>query len=224
MLHGSVPEAPTLTDVLLEDADAAEAIRPTRVDKLSILPADDRLADLTMLLADKDALGKERRLRIALKSVANDFSYVIVDSPPQLSILSVNILQAVSEVIVPIDPGLFAVAGLGRLQETVERVRHYLEHPDLAIIGLLMTKATKSKVSLELLKQLREAYGNLVYRTSIPASATVEEAHANYRTIMEWAPRSPAAKAYGDLVTEVMNHGQSKRVTGKHRPKRGSAA
>ena len=224
MLDCAEPEAPTLTDVLLEDADATEAVRPTRVDKLDILPADGRLADLTMLLADKDALGKERRLRIALKSVANKFSYCVVDSPPQLSILSVNILQAVSEVIVPIDPGLFAVAGLGRLQETVERVRHYLEHPDLAIIGLLMTKATKGKVSVELLKQLRETYGSLVYRTAIPASAIVEEVHANYRTIMEWSPRSPAARAYGELVTEVMKHGQSKGVAGKHRPKRGSAA
>jgi chromosome partitioning protein len=223
MLDGADAETPTLTDVLLEDVDAAEAIRPTRVDRLDVLPADGRLAELTALLAEEE-MGRERRLRIALKSVESSYSFCIVDSPPQLSLLTVNILQAVSEVLVPIDPGLFAVAGLGRLQETVERVRHYLEHPDLAIIGLLFTKATKSKVSLELLKQLREAYGDLVYQTVIPASATVEEAHANYRTIMEWAPRSPAAQAYGDLVTEVLKHGQPKRVARKRGSRRGNAA
>ena len=222
-------EAPTLTDVLLEDAEAADAITPTRIPCLDLCPGDGRLADLTKLLADSEAMGRERRLRIALKSIENDYAFCVVDSPAQLSILSVNILQAVSEVLVPIDPGLFAIAGLGRLTETVERVRHYLEHPELAIIGLLMTKATKSKVSMELLKQLREEYGALVYRSVIPASAAVEEAHANYRTIMEWAPRSPVAKAYGDLVTEVMNHGRSKanRTKGpsrKRRPRRGNAA
>lgn len=219
-------DGPTLTDVLLEDAEAAEAIRPTRVDRLDLCPGDGRLADLTKLLADSEAMGPERRLRIALKSVEADYTFCIVDSPAQLSILSVNILQAVSEVLVPIDPGLFAIAGLGRLQETVERVRHYLEHPDLAIIGLLMTKATKSKVSLELLKQLRREYGALVYQTVIPASATVEEAHANYRTVMEWAPRSPVAKAYGELVMEVMKHGRSKPkgTAGKRRAGRGNAA
>jgi chromosome partitioning protein len=223
MMDGSIPDAPTLTDVLLDDADAVDAIRRTRVDRLDILPADGRLADCTVLLADVE-LGRERRLRLALKSVEDAYSVCVVDSPPQLSLLTVNVLQAVSEVIVPIDPGMFAIAGLGRLQETVDRVRKYLEHPDLSIIGLLITRATKSKVTTELERQLREVYGQLVYRAVIPTSVTVEEAHASYRTIMEWAPRSPAAKAYGELVTEVLKHGQSKRSNRSRGSRTGNAA
>jgi chromosome partitioning protein len=222
MLGGATPETPTLADVLLDDADAIEAIRPTRIDRLDILPADGRLADCTVLLADE--LGRERRLRMALRSVEKTYSVCIVDSPPQLSLLTVNILQAVTEVIVPIDPGLFAIAGLGRLGETVDRVRHHLEHPDLAIVGLLLTRATKNKITQSLEKQLREVYGDLVYRAVIPSAIAVEEAHASYRTIMEWAPASPVAKAYSELVTEVMKNDKSKGTSRKRGPRRGDAA
>lgn len=221
MLDGRIPEAPTLADVLLDDSVAIDAIRRTRIDRLDILPADERLAECTVLLADE--LGRERRLRVALRSLEDTYSVCIVDSPPQLSLLTVNILQAVTEVLVPIDPGLFAIAGLGRLQETVDRVRHHLEHPDLTIIGLLMTRATKNKITKDLEKQLRDAYGPLVYRAVIPASVKVEEAHASYRSILEWAPQSPVGKAYGALVTEVLN-GRSKRVAGKRGARRGDAA
>ncbi len=220
MLDGQVPDLPTLTEVLMDEAAAVEAIRPTRVGGLDILPADSRLADCTVNLADE--LGRERRLRVALRSVEKSYAFCVVDAPPQLSLLAVNILQAVSEVLVPIDPGLFAVAGLGRLQETVERVRHHLEHPELAIIGLLMTRATQSSVAKGLLKQLREVYGKLVYKAVIPNAVCVEEAHASYRTVMEWAPKSVVAQAYGELVSEVLkHHGQSKRVdTGRRRQAR----
>lgn len=153
----------------------------------------------------------------------DSYSVCVVDSPPQLSLLTVNILQAVTEVLVPIDPGLFAIAGLGRLQETVDRVRHHLEHPDLAIVGLLVTRATKNKVTKELEKQLRDAYGKLVYRAVIPASVQVEEAHASFRSILEWSPRSPVGKAYDELVTEVLN-GRSKGLARKRGSQRGDAA
>jgi chromosome partitioning protein len=155
--------------------------------------------------------------------VEGTYGVCIVDSPPQLSLLTVNVLQAVTEVLVPIDPGMFAIAGLGRLQETVDRVRHHLEHPELSIIGLLVTRATKNKVTRDLERQLRDAYGDLVYRSVIPASVKVEEAHASYRSILEWAPQSPVGKAYGELVTEVLN-GQSKRLARKRGPRSGDAA
>jgi chromosome partitioning protein len=223
MLDGKEPSRPTVTDVLLDDADASAAIRRTRIDRLDILPADGRLADLTALLAEVE-LGRERRLSVALESIADTYACCVVDSPPQLSLLTVNVLQAVSEVIVPIDPGIFAIAGLGRLQETVDRVRHYLQHPTLAIVSLLMTRVTNNRTTRELERQLRETYGRLVSASTIPASTVVEEAHAHYRSIMEWAPRSPVAAAYGELVTEVLKHGQPKRLTGKRGPRRGDAA
>jgi chromosome partitioning protein len=216
MLDGEVPEAPTLADVLLNDAGAIDAIRSTRVGRLDILPADSRLSDVAHLLGHPDELGRERRLRVALRSVESTYSVCVVDSPPQLSLLTVNVLQAVTEVLVPIDPGLFAVAGLGRLQETVDRVRVHLEHPDLSIIGLLVTRASKNRVTRQLEEQLRESFGPLVFTTVIPAGVKVEEAHASYRSILEWSPESPVGQAYSELVTEVLN-GKSKKSPARRR-------
>jgi len=211
-----------MSDVLLNDADAIDAIRSTRIDRLDILPADERLSDVGILLAEE--LGRERRLRVALRSLGSTYSTVVVDSPPQLSLLSVNALQAVTDVLVPIDPGMFAIAGLGRLQETVDRVRLLLEHPDLSIIGLLVTRATKNRVTRQLEEQLREAYGLLVYQSVIPASVKVEEAHASYRSILEWAPQSPVGQAYSELVEEVLNGQTKKRRAGRRGSQGGDAA
>lgn len=221
LLEGETPEAPTMADVMLNEADASDAIRSTRIDRLDVLPADGRLADVALLLADE--LARERRLRTALRPVEDTYSYCVVDSPPQLSLLTVNVLQFVTQVLVPIDPGLFAVAGLGRLQETVDRVRVHLEHPALAIIGLLITRATKNRVTRELEQQLRESFGPLVYTTVIPASVKVEEAHGSYRSILEWAPQSPVGQAYSDLVTEVLN-GQSKKSLARRKLSQGGDA
>ena len=225
MLDGAIPEPPTLTDVLLDDADAVEAIRKTRVDRLDILPADRRLRAERRMLLDEVDLGRERRLQIALKSVENAYTVCVVDCPPHSSILTTNVMQAVSEIIVPIDPGLFAIAGLGELQASVSRARKYLDHANLAVSGLLVTRATGRPATTELVKELRDVYGSLVYRIVIPADETVEDAHASYRTVMEWAPKSSVAKAYGKLVTEVLgNVGPANKRTRKRSPKPRHAA
>jgi len=222
LMDGKHAEAPTLTDVLLEEANIADAVRPTRLKGLDVLPACERLADCTMLLADE--MGKERRLRMALRELSDAYTTVIVDASPALTLLSVNVLGAVDEVIVPLDPGVFSISGLGRLQETVDRVRHYLEHPDLTIVGLLLTRFANTKASRDLQAQLREVHGSLVFRTVIPASVRVEEAHSRNLSIIEWAPQSSVAKAYDELVTEVLRHGKPKnRHARKRRPRHDAA-
>jgi chromosome partitioning protein len=223
MLAGLHPERPTLTDVLMDEADAVEAIRTTRISNLDILPSDSRLAECTAWLADE--LGRERRLRVALRSVEEHYSICVVDSPPQFSLISLNVLAGVEQVIVPIDPGVFSIHGLARLQETIDQIRRHLEHLDLAIIGLLMTKTMNNRHTRALREQLEEVYGKLLYKASIPWSITVEECHAAYLSIMEGSPRSAVAKAYDQFVTEVLkHHGQSKnRSSGKRRPRHDAA-
>jgi chromosome partitioning protein len=161
------------------------------------------------LLADQ--IGRERRLRSALRSVAESYELVIVDAPPQLNLITINILAAVDELIVPVDAGIYSIAGLGRLRETVDQVRRHLDHPSLRIAGLVLTRAMKNRATQDLERQLREAFGPLVYRTVIPHSVKVEEAHARHRTVQEWAPKSPPALAYKQLVTEVLKDGEPQR-------------
>jgi chromosome partitioning protein len=205
MLDGRSVEPPTLGNVLLDQADVSEAIRTTRVAGLDILPADARLADAALMLADQ--LGREHRFRRALDRVEGSYDVVLVDCPPALSLVTVNVLAAVAELIVPLDPGIYAVSGLGQLQQSVADVREYLGNRDLRISGLLLTRTHSNRATKDIAEQLRAAYGSLVYRATIPHSVRVEEAHARNLTVAEFAPTSSPALAYDSLVSEILGDG-----------------
>jgi chromosome partitioning protein len=205
LLDGHPAEPPTLGHVLLGQADVEDAIRPTRIPGLDILPADAQLADAALLLADQ--IGREHRFRRALGHVDGDHDALVVDCPPQMSLVTVNVLAAVDEVIVPVDAGIYSVAGLAQLQKAVADVREYLGNATLRISGLVLTKCHANRATRDIAEQIRAAFGPLVYRTSIPHSVRVEEAHARHLTILEFSPASAPAKAYNDLLTEVLGDG-----------------
>jgi len=207
MLDGEPADPPTLGNVLLDQVDAHEAIRSTRVKGLDVLPADAQLADVALLLAD--GLGREHRLRNALDAIHGRYDVVVVDCPPQTSLVVVNVLSAVAELIVPVDAGIYSVAGLSQLQGTVEQVRKYLGNRALRIAGLLLTRTHNNKATRDLAGQIRAAYGSLVYESAIPHSVRVEEAHARNRSIIEFDPKSAPARAYESFIDEVIRHGES---------------
>jgi chromosome partitioning protein len=206
LTQGRGADPPTLGAVLLGEAEAADAIRPTAVTGLDLLPADVSLADANLALADQ--IGRERRLRVALEDVEGRYEYVLLDTSPQRSLLTVNALCYIAEAIVPVDPGLFAVAGLGQLQAAVEDVRRYLDNRALRIAGLVLTRTANNNVSRDVEAQLRGMYGDLVHPTAIPTNAKVEEAHSRYQSVLDYAPRSAGAKAYAALVEEIIAHGR----------------
>jgi chromosome partitioning protein len=208
MLDGKPAHGPTLGNVLLDQVGAHEAIESTRVGGLDILPADGTLADAALALVDQ--LGRERRLAVALRTVEADYDLVIVDAAPQLSLVSINVLNAVGELLVPVDAGAFSVAGLGRLQESVDQVRRYLDNRLLTIAGLVMTRTHANRATKDIDAQLRAAYGPLVHQATIPHSVKVEEAHARCLTVLEFAPRSAPALAYGQLLTEILDDGKTR--------------
>jgi chromosome partitioning protein len=206
MLDGGAAEPPTLGNVLVRQSSIADAARPTRLANLDLLPADARLADAALLLAEVP-IGREHRLRDAMAGLESRYDAAIVDCPPSMSLVVVNVLVAVGEIVVPISAGIYSVAGLAQLQSTVEDVRRYLGNRTLHISGLVMTQVHNNRASKDIEAQLREAYGTLVYRSTIPHSVRVEEAHARNLTVTEFAPTSAPAKAYGQLLEEVLSHG-----------------
>jgi chromosome partitioning protein len=209
MLDGSMVEPPTLGNVLLGQVEPEEAIRPTRVEGLEILPADARLADAALMLAD--AMGREHRFRRAMDRLDGRYDAVVVDCPPALSLVSVNVLAGVGELIVPVDAGVYALSGLGQLSQSVEDVRRYLGNSALRIAGLLLTRTHNNRATRDVGDQLRAAYGELVYRASIPHSVRVEESHARNLTVLEHAPTSAPALAYDALLSEVLGDGSEQR-------------
>jgi chromosome partitioning protein len=207
LLEGEPAAAPTLAAVLLGDADAADAIRPTRTDRLDILPADVSLADASVALGGM--IGREARLRAAMDGAGDGYDYIIIDTSPTRSVLTINVLTFASDVLIPVEPGLFSLSGLGQLQAAIEDVRRYLGNPGLRIAGLVLTRTRNDGVSRDVEARLREAFGELVYRTSVPTSVKVEEAHGRFLSVLDYAPRSTGAKAYESLVAEIVIHGRA---------------
>ena len=175
---------------------------------LNILPADAKLADAALLLADQ--FGRERRLRAALGGI-DDYDLVVIDAAPQMSLVTVNVLNYAGELLVPVrrrpllDHGLGPSPGDRRTGQAPPRQPRTADH------GHGRDPAHHNRATKDLERQLREAYGDLVYRTIIPHSVRVEEAHARHRTVSEFDPRSAPALAYDRLITEVLKHGQSQR-------------
>jgi chromosome partitioning protein len=215
MLDGKPAVGPTIGDVLLDEVDILEAIQPSRVVGVDLLPAESSLADATLLLTDQ--LGREQRLKGALRDVESRYEVMVVDSPPRLDLVSVNILNAVTEIVVPVDAGIYGAMGLGQLQTTVEKVRRHLNHADLKIIGLLITRAMANRATKDMETQLRESYGAMVFKSVIPYDVKVEESHARHRSVLEHAPKSRAAVAYDQLIGEVLKHGKARHARRSNR-------
>lgn len=201
--QGSGDDA-TLFHVLTNEAEALEAIRPTSISGLDLLPADGQLADANVLLASE--LGRERRLRAAMKDVEG-YDFIVIDTSPQRSLLNVNVLNFVGEVYCPLDPGIFALAGLVKLQEVIGGVVRHLDNPTLRLAGLVVSRVQRDNLSRDTEAQLRSAFGDLVLKTTIPASTKIGEAHARYTSVLDYAPGSPGSKAFDSLTAEIIAHG-----------------
>lgn len=207
LLRGEAPRRPTIAEVLIGDAGIRSAIVPTHLDGLDLLPADATLSDATAVLTNE--VGRERRLRLALADVAGLYDYLVADSAPTRTVVTTNLLNAVGEVLIPITPGLFGVLGLAQLQEDVQAVRRYLENGSLRIGGILLTMVEKNNVHAGVESHLRDAFGPIVFRATIPRSIKVEEAHARHEPVLTYAPRTVGAVAYQALVDEVLNDGRA---------------
>ena len=158
----------------------------------------------------------------ALHTIENNYDLVIVDAAPQLNLVTINVLNTVGELIVPVDAGLYSVVGLGRLEETIDQVRRFLDNRDSGSRAWCSRRPPQPGDQGPR-SQLREVYGDRVYQTTIPHSVRVEEAHARHRTVLEFAPKSPPALAYDRLLTEVLKHGQSQRNARRADPSDGDA-
>lgn len=206
LLEGRSAGAPTLAHVLIDRADAADAIRPTRTEGLDVLPSDTLLADANVALASE--LGRERRLKLALEGLDAGYDFVVIDTSPQRTLINVNVLNYVGEVLCPVDPGIFSLSGLGTLREAVAEVARYLDNRALRLGGLVLTRTQRDNITRDVEARLRGTFGGLVFRTTIPGTTKIGEAHARFLSVLDYAPRSSGAKAYKALVSEIVGHGQ----------------
>lgn len=198
-----------LYHVLANEAEAGEAVRPTDTPNLDLIPADGQLADANVLLVGE--LGRERRLRLAMQEVGPRYDFIVVDTSPSRTLVNVNVLNYVTEVYCPVDPGIFAIAGLVKLQEAVSGVVKFLDNRALRVAGLVVNRVQRDNLSRDTEAQLRGAFSGLVMKTTVPASVGIGEAHARYQSVLDYAPRSAGARAFEALTTEII-HGADGRA------------
>ena len=184
----------TTYDVLINDASAREAAIMVR-NNLYLIPANLDLAGAEVELVN--VLSRETRLKMALEPLKEEFDMIIIDTPPSLGLLTVN------AVLVPIQCEFFALEGVGQLLKTVNLVKKYL-NTNLDVLGFLLTMYDRrTRLSQEVEAELRAYFREKVFKTVIPRSTRVAEAPSYGQSIMEYDKRSPAAKAYNDLVEEI---------------------
>lgn len=190
---------------LVGDTPAADLAITTRVPNLSIIPADLDLAGAEVEVARMD--DHIMRLGSAMDTLrkANRFDHVLIDCPPSLGILMSNALAAADELVVPIQCEYYALEGLGLLVEVTERIRSSGANPSLALAGLLLTMFdSRNNLNPAVEKEVRNHFGEAVFKSVIPRTVRFAEAPSHGRTIFEHDPNGPGASAYRNLAREFV--------------------
>jgi chromosome partitioning protein len=148
---------------------------------------------------------REERLRQALKSITERYDYILVDCPPSLGLLTVNgLMAAANGLIIPVQCEYLALEGISLLMQTIQRVRNGLFH-ELVIRGVLLTMYdARTKLSNDVVSEVRRYFPHEVFQAVIPRSVRLAEAPSYGQPINIYAPNSSGALAYADLAREVL--------------------
>jgi chromosome partitioning protein len=197
-----VPDpAAGLYDVLLRDVPATDVIVPTSTKNVHLLPSTPDLTGAELELHDLDE--PNGRLRAALDPLRRQFSYVLLDCPPGLGLLTLNALVSADGVLVPVQCDYLALEGLARLMSTLERVRTGA-NPRLRVVGILMTMYDgRTMLSQQVVQEVRAHYPRLTFSTVIPRNVRLSEAPSYGVPILQYDPHSRGAEAYAALAVEV---------------------
>jgi len=196
----------TLYQVLLDSKPLEEAVVPLGFGGLSIVPADQNLVAANLDLIDAEH--RERRLARALYNSSVPWDYIFIDCPPALDLLTVNALVAADSVLIPIECAFFALEGVSQLIDTIDRVKQAF-NPSLQIEGILLTMYDdRTNLTRQVEADLREFFGDEVFRTVIPRSVRLAEAPSFGKPIFAYDPRSRGAQSYMELAKELIAHGQ----------------
>ncbi len=212
-LDAEAPEVEWETFSLLTDPHLAleRVIFPTAIDNLDLVPADRQLSNAEKTLISE--VGRETRLRSKLRDFAKslftkNYHVVLVDCPPSLDLITINVLVASTDMVVPVQPKLYSLKGMARLGETVSTIHTQL-NVQLKLLGILVCMFDKTaSLDVTAYRLLREKvtreYGDFVFHTTIGKSVAVSEAESNGRPVVLHNPDSAAARAYEQVADELM--------------------
>lgn len=197
----------TVLDVLTGEVNTEQALQRSDSGNFDVLPANgDLTAAEVGLLKVKN---KESRLRQALARVKNDYDYIIIDCPPTLNMLTVNALVSCDGVIVPMQCEYYALEGLSALLDTVGKIAQYL-NPRLRVEGILRTMYDpRNSLTNEVTAQLRQHFGDKLYRIAIPRNVRLAEAPSYGQPALAYDKNSKGALAYLGLAGEIIRRAKA---------------
>lgn len=210
----------SIYDVLVGEASLPEVIVPTAVPRLSIAPSTLDLLGVDLEIGSE--ADRAQRLRHAIFGLAEafeagdaragPFSYVLADCPPSLTLLTINALTASHAVVVPLQCEFFALEGLSQLLRTVEQVKTGLNQ-ELAIHGIVLTMYdTRNNLANQVVEDVRETMGDVVYETVIPRNVRLSEAPSYGKPALLYDLKCPGSQAYLRLASEVIQRERQMRA------------
>jgi chromosome partitioning protein len=202
------PARRSLYHGLILEEPAARIILKTQMEGLELLPSDKNLVGAAIELVAVEE--REYRLRKILEPLKEQYSYILLDCPPALDLLTLNALTAADSVLIPIQCEYFALEGVSELLDTLMRIRRTL-NTDLAVEGIVLTMYDeRTTLSRQVSADLRSFFGGQVFRTVIPRNVRLAEAPSHGKPILFYDIHSKGAESYIQLAKEVISNGKTR--------------
>jgi chromosome partitioning protein len=197
------PERISTYHLLAAEATAAEAVKSTELEGLSLIPSHKNLIGANIELVGAE--NREFRLRNALESVRDQFDFIVLDCPPALDLLTLNALVAADSVLVPMQAEYFALEGVSELLDTIERLRQSF-NPGLEIEGVVLTMYDdRTNLAQQVTQELKRHFGDKLLETIIPRNVRLAEAPSYGKPALLYDVRSRGAESYIRLAKEIMH-------------------
>ena len=196
----------TIYDVLNGNANFEDTIKDTKIDNLQLVSSNVDLSGLEVETANESrkAFLLKDKIENFINSTKNDFSYIFIDCPPSLSLLTIMSLVVAKSLIVPLQAEFFALEGLSQLMQTIDRVKDKL-NPTLEIRGVLLTMFDKrNKLSAQVEADAREFFKDKVYQTVIPRNVRLSEAPSHGVPILIYDKLCAGSKSYSNFTDEFL--------------------
>ena len=191
----------TMTDVLLGNTQLSQVITPTKYKRYDIAPTTPELANAEVEITNQQR--KFTRLRDAVRTVAENYDYIIIDLPPSLSLLTVNGMIASNYVLLPVQTEFYALEGVAQLLESMKLVMKQA-NPGLRLLGVLATMYDKrTSLSIQVYNEIKKYFKQLTFETTIPRNVRVAEAPSHGVPVGAYDKFSKGAKAYKAFAKEV---------------------
>lgn len=197
------PDRLSTYHLLMAEAAAVQAVIPTELEGLSIIPSHKNLIGANIELVGAEE--REFRLRTALQSVRDQYDFIVLDCPPALDLLTLNALVAADSVLVPMQAEYFALEGVSELLDTIERLRLSF-NPELHIEGVVLTMYDdRTNLAQQVTQELKRHFGDRLLETIIPRNIRLAEAPSYGKPALLYDVRSRGAESYIKLAKEIMH-------------------